>query len=63
MWSEEKCSAVDIIMICLYIKNKKMRLPKQLPYFSIVTCALSIQKRSKFVKNEHARYTLERYER
>ena len=30
-----------------------------LPYFSIDNArALSIQKRSKFVKNEHARYTL-----
>ena len=36
----------------------------KLPYFSIDNArALSIQKRFKFVKNEHARYTLERYER
>ena len=31
--------------------------------FRQITRALSIQKRSKFVKNEHVRYTLERYER
>ena len=32
----------------------------KIPYFSIDNArgALSIQKRSKFVKNEHARYTL-----
>jgi hypothetical protein len=31
--------------------------------FREITRALSIQKSSEFAKNEHARYTLERYER
>ena len=30
-----------------------------LPYFSINNARVILQKRSKFVKNEHARYTLE----
>jgi hypothetical protein len=42
-------------------------LPPQLqvwlPYFSIDNARVIYAKRSKFVKNEHARYTLERYER
>ena len=29
--------------------------------FRTITCALSIQKGSEIVKNEHARYTLERF--
>jgi hypothetical protein len=35
-----------------------------MPYFSIDNVRVTYtKKRSKFVKNEHARYTLERYER
>ena len=34
-----------------------------IPYFSIDNARVIYTKRSKFVKNEHARYTLERYER
>jgi len=33
------------------------------PYFSIDNACVIYTKRSKFVKNEHGRYTLERYER
>ena len=33
------------------------------PYFSVDNARVIYTKRSKFVKNEHARYTLERYER
>ena len=35
----------------------------QIPYFSIDNARVIYTKRSKFVKNEHAWYTLERYER
>ena len=35
----------------------------QLPYFSIDNARVIYTKRSKFVKNEHAPYTLGRYER
>ena len=34
-----------------------------IPYFSIDNARVIYTKKSKFVKNEHARYTLERYER
>ena len=37
----------------------ELDIDNKLPYFSIDNArALSIQKRSKFVTNEHARYTL-----
>jgi hypothetical protein len=37
-------------------------LPNEIPYFQAYSArALSIQKRSEIVKNEHARYTLERF--
>jgi hypothetical protein len=34
-----------------------------LPYFSIDYVRVIYTKKSKFVKNEHAQYTFERYER
>ena len=44
--------------------NTNISEGKEIPHFSIDNArALSIQKRSKFIKNEHAQYTLERYER
>jgi hypothetical protein len=39
------------------------RCAKNYRIFREITRALSIQKSSEFSKNEHARYTLERYER
>ena len=43
-------------MIHVYVCDK-------VPYFSIDNAGVIYTKWSKFVKNEHARYTLERYER
>jgi hypothetical protein len=37
--------------------------PLTLPYFLIDNALIIYTKKSKFVKNESARYTLERYER
>jgi len=38
-----------------------MKLNFNYRIFRPITCALSIQKGSEIVKNEHARYTLERF--
>jgi hypothetical protein len=43
------------------LDEEKMFLNKNYRIFRPIARALSIQKRSEIVKNEHARYTLERF--
>jgi hypothetical protein len=40
---------------------QSFKIESQLPYFPAYSARISIQKRSEIVKNEHARYTLERF--
>jgi hypothetical protein len=51
-------SFIYIYTLCSYV----LKLNKwKYRIFWPIACALSIQKRSEIVKNEHARYTLERF--
>ena len=51
----------DVTVLINVTRNALQEL--QLPYFSIDNARVIYTKISKFVKNENARYTLERYER
>ena len=56
-----------ILVLFIYItrlaSNEIFSPSNKIPYFSIDNTRVIYTKRTKFVKNEHARYTLERYER
>ena len=55
LWPEKLTEWCPLYGVCIFMFKP---LAPELPYFSIDNARVIYKKRSKFVKNEHARYTL-----